>query len=86
MTTPTPGTDFLTPDESAAVDAALLSGPEKFLTRLTISSWRVVLKIAQDYGTTVEQLSTPQIIAWFEQDAKTRREQGIEAAVLKWDD
>lgn len=77
-------TQFLTLDESAKVDAALLSSPEKFLTRLTISSLRILQHIAQDYGIAIEDLTTQQIIAWFEKDAKIRREQGIEAAYLKW--
>jgi hypothetical protein len=75
---------FLTPEESADVDAALLSSPEKFLTRLTISSLRLLKLIAQDYGISVEELTHKQIIAWFEKDSKIRREQGIEAATLKW--
>ncbi|MEM8638285.1 MAG: hypothetical protein AAGG51_05710 [Cyanobacteria bacterium P01_G01_bin.54] len=85
MVSPTPGQEFLTAAESAAVDAALLSTPEKFLTRLTISSWRVLLRIAQDREVTVETLTPEQIIQWFETDSKRRREQGIEAAVLKWE-
>ncbi|MGB0560367.1 MAG: hypothetical protein ACPGVO_00995 [Spirulinaceae cyanobacterium] len=85
MTSPTPGPEFLTPAESAAVDAALLSTPEKFLTRLTLSSWRVLLRIAEDEGVAVEALTPEQIIQWFETDSKRRREQGIEAAVLKWE-
>jgi hypothetical protein len=79
-----PGTQFLSPAESAAVDAALLSTPEKFLTRLTISSLRLLVKIAADYEVAIADLTPEQIIAWFEQDSKTRREQGIDAAVLKW--
>ncbi|MBV5260839.1 hypothetical protein FLX56_20695 [Synechococcus moorigangaii CMS01] len=75
---------FLTPDESLDVDAALLTSPEKFLTRLTISSQRLLKVIAQDLGCTIEDLSHQQIIQWFEQDAKTRQEQGPEAATLKW--
>ncbi|MBD2388068.1 hypothetical protein [Cylindrospermum sp. FACHB-282] len=77
-------TQFLTLEESAKVDAALLSSPEKFLTRLTISSLRILQHIAQDYGIAIEDLTTKQIISWFEKDAKIRREQGIEAAYLKW--
>lgn len=85
MTTPQqPGTQFLSPAESAAVDAALLSTPEKFLTRLTISSLRLLVKIAADHQVAIADLTPEQIITWFEQDSKTRREQGIDAAVLKW--
>ncbi|MEC4815542.1 MAG: hypothetical protein SAK29_20040 [Scytonema sp. PMC 1069.18] len=75
---------FLTSEESAKVDAALLSNPEKFLTRLTISSLRLLKHIAQEYGVAIEDLTTQQVIAWFEKDGKIRREQGAEAAYLKW--
>ncbi|MBD2596502.1 hypothetical protein BCD64_07510 [Nostoc sp. MBR 210] len=79
-----PSTQFLTLEESAQVDAALLSSPEKFLTRLTISSQKLLKQIAQEYNVTIEDLTTKQIISWFEKDSKIRREQGIEASFLKW--
>lgn len=79
-----PSTQFLTLEESAKVDAALLSSPEKFLARLTISSQRVLQQIAQEYGVKIEDLTAQQIVAWFEKDSKVRREQGIDAAYLKW--
>ena len=75
---------FLTPEESADVDAALLTSPEKFLTRLTISSLRLLKIIAEDMGVTLEELTHKQVIQWLEKDSKLRQEQGIEAAVLKW--
>jgi hypothetical protein len=75
---------FLTLDESAKVDAALLSSPEKFLTRITISSLRLLNHIAREYNVTVEDLTAQQVIAWFEKDSKIRREQGVDAAYLKW--
>ncbi|GAB1545048.1 hypothetical protein NUACC21_77240 [Scytonema sp. NUACC21] len=75
---------FLTLEESAQVDAALLSNPEKFLTRITISSLRLLKHIAQEYDVAIEDLTAEQVIAWFEKDGKIRREQGIEAAYLKW--
>jgi len=78
------GATFLTLEESAMVDAALLANHEKFLTRLTISSLKLLQHIAQEYGIAVEDLTTQQIIAWFEKDGKIRREQGVEAAFLKW--
>ncbi|MEA5581423.1 hypothetical protein VB620_08740 [Nodularia harveyana UHCC-0300] len=79
-----PTTQFLTLEESAQVDAALLASPEKFLTRLTISSLKLLKYIAQEYGVAMEDLTTQQVISWFEKDAKIKREQGIEAAYLKW--
>ncbi|MEM8831557.1 MAG: hypothetical protein AAGE96_19665 [Cyanobacteria bacterium P01_G01_bin.19] len=75
---------YLTPEESADVEAALLTSPEKFLTRLTISSQRLLQKIAQEYQVSVEELSHHQIIQWFENDSKVKREQGDDAGTLKW--
>lgn len=75
---------FLSLEESAKVDAALLASNEKFLTRLTISSLKLLQHIAEEYSVKIEDLTTQQIVAWFEKDGKIRREQGIEAAYLKW--
>lgn len=75
---------FLTPEESAEVDAALLSSSEKFLTRLTISSLRLLKVIATDLDVACADLTNAQIIAWFEKDAALKREKGPEAAKLKW--
>ncbi|MDY6784160.1 MAG: hypothetical protein SW833_16705 [Cyanobacteriota bacterium] len=80
-----PGIQFLTEAESADVDKALLSSPERFLTRLTISSLRLLKIIAKEYKIPVEELTHQQVVDWFEKDGKIRREQGVEAAVLKWD-
>ncbi len=79
-----PSTQFLSLEESAKVDAALLTSPEKFLARLTISSLRILQHIAQEYNVKIEDLTAQQIIDWFEKDGKVRREQGIDAAYLKW--
>ncbi|VEP12620.1 conserved hypothetical protein [Hyella patelloides LEGE 07179] len=79
-----PPNQFLSPEESADINAALLDSSEKFLTRLTVSSLRLLKLIAQDTQVPVEQLTHQQIIAWFEQDSKIRREQGKDAAKLKW--
>ena len=79
-----PGNNFLTPEEANDINAALLDSSEKFLTRLTISSSRLLKLIAQDYQVAIEELTPAQIIAWFEKDSKIRREQGADAATLKW--
>lgn len=77
-------TQFLTLEESNRVDAALLASHEKFLTRLTISSLKLLKHIAQEYSVAIEDLTFEQVVAWFEKDGKIRREQGIDAAYLKW--
>lgn len=79
-----PASQFLTFEESAKVDAALLASNEKFLTRLTISSLKLLKHIAEENGVNIEDLTTQQVINWFEKDGKIRREQGINAAYLKW--
>ncbi|MGD1905208.1 MAG: hypothetical protein ACFB0C_04345 [Leptolyngbyaceae cyanobacterium] len=75
---------FLTPEESAEVDKALMTTPEKFLTRLTLSTAKLLKAIAQDLDTPIGELTSQQIIAWFEADAKRKQEQGVNASVLKW--
>ena len=75
---------FLTLEESAKVDAALLASNEKFLTRLTISSLKLLKHIAEENDVNIEDLTAQQVIAWFEKDGKIRRDQGIDAAYLKW--
>ncbi|MGK7932874.1 MAG: hypothetical protein AB4041_15800 [Microcystaceae cyanobacterium] len=75
---------FLTTDESLDVDKALLTSPEKFLARLTISSQKLLKIIAQDKQVSMETLTHHQIIDWLEKDAKIRREKGVDAATLKW--
>ena len=76
---------FLTPEESAAVDAALLTSPEKFLTRLTLSTAKLLAYIAKDLNTTVEVLTNEQMIAWFEADSKRKQSEGVQASVLNWE-
>lgn len=79
-----PSSQFLTFEESAKVDAALLASNEKFLVRLTISSLKLLKHIAEENGVNIEDLTTQQVINWFEKDGKIRREQGMNAAYLKW--
>ncbi|BAQ59698.1 hypothetical protein GM3708_103 [Geminocystis sp. NIES-3708] len=76
---------FLTPEESLEVEKALLTSSEKFLTRLTISSLRLLQVIAQDLNISINDLTSEQIIIWMEKDSKTRKEQGKDQAVLKWE-
>ena len=76
---------FLTPAESADVDKALLTSPEKFLTRLTISTSKLLKAIAIDLDTSIEDLTPQQIIEWFEADSKRKQAAGVNASVLKWE-
>lgn len=75
---------FLTEEEARTVNAAMLSAMEKFMTRIAISSMRVLTYISKYYGVQVEELQIDQIVKWVENDAKIRHEQGDAAAFLQW--
>jgi hypothetical protein len=75
---------YLTQAEALDVGAALLSTHEKFLTRITISSLRLLQQIAQEEQVKVEDLTPQQIIKWFERDAELKRSQGETAGSLQW--
>ncbi len=75
---------FLTTAEAVAVDRSLLSTHEKFLTRITISSLRLLQKISADQDVPVADLTPEIVIAWFEADSKRQLEQGKDAAALQW--
>jgi hypothetical protein len=74
--------EFITTAEAASVDQALLPTHEKFLARITISSLRLLVKIAADRGESIEDQTPESIIAWFEADSKRRLVEGESA--LKW--
>jgi hypothetical protein len=77
-------TQYLTHAEAVEVEQALLSTHEKFLTRITISSLRMLQQIAEYEGVKVEDLTPQQIIKWFERDAELKRSQGEAAGSLQW--
>lgn len=62
------GTEFLTLEECAEVDKALLTAREKFSARVAIYALRSLKQIAQANGTTIQALQPAQIAAWIEQD------------------
>jgi hypothetical protein len=74
--------EYITTTEAASVDRALLPTHEKFLARITISSLRLLAKIAADQGVLIEDLTPESIITWFEADSKRRLVEGESA--LKW--
>jgi isopentenyldiphosphate isomerase len=57
---------------------------EKFMTRITISSMRIITKIAQELNIHAEEIGASQIVQWIEYDSQIRKEQGEDAAFLKW--
>jgi hypothetical protein len=75
---------YLSRTEALDVEVAKLSTHEKFLTRITISSLRLLQQIAEEEGVKIEDLQPSQIIAWFERDAELKRSQGESAGSLQW--
>ncbi len=74
--------EFITAAEAASVDRALLSTHEKFLARITISSLRLLVKIAADQEVAIEDLAPNSIIDWLEVDSK--RQLVEDKSALKW--
>lgn len=63
-----PATEFLTPDECAAVDLALLTAREKFSARVAIYALRSLKQIALQSSVAIDSLQTYQIVEWVNQD------------------
>lgn len=72
--------EFLTPDESAAVDAALMTARERFSTRVAIYSLRSLKQIAQENGVTIAQLEPHHIEDWIFQDPSLQPENGFDSS------
>jgi hypothetical protein len=63
-----PSNEFLTPEECAEVDKALLTSREKFSARVAVYALRSLKQIAQANGVSIVQLEPQQIEAWVYQD------------------
>lgn len=63
-----PNTEFLTPEECAEVDKALLTSRDKFMARVAIYSLRSLKQIAQQSGQTIADLNSQQIADWVAND------------------
>jgi len=63
-----PSTEFLTPEECAEVDKALLTAREKFSARVAIYALRSLKQIAQVNRVSITQLEPQQIEDWVYQD------------------
>ncbi|WP_421654486.1 hypothetical protein [Leptothermofonsia sp. ETS-13] len=63
-----PYTEFLTAEECAEVDKALLTSHDKFTVRVAIYALRSLKQIAQQHQTTIDALTSEQIEDWVYQD------------------
>ncbi|MGI0492318.1 hypothetical protein ACN4EG_11080 [Alkalinema pantanalense CENA528] len=64
-----PTTEFLTVEECALVDAALLTSRDKFTTRVAIYALRSLKQIALAKNCTIAELSSQDIGQWIAADA-----------------
>ena len=71
--------EFLTPEESSQVDAALLSSKEKFSTRLAIYALRCLKQIAEQENITIENIDSEQIRAWIKNDESIKNQLELDA-------
>jgi hypothetical protein len=72
--------EFLSREEVAEVDAALLNSQDKFLTRITLYSLRVLKQIAAAEGQPISAITDQQIAAWIEQDEALKQTVTTDAA------
>jgi hypothetical protein len=84
MTIPQDPIQFLTLDEAHAINGAMLSTMDKFMTRITVSSMRIINKISEELKVHSEEISPSQIVNWIESDSQIRKTEGEDAAFLKW--
>ena len=75
-----PSIEFLTAEESARVDAALLTSKEKFSTRLAIYALRCLKQIALEKGKSVEEVTGEEAIAWIEKDEQVKKQLDLDAS------
>lgn len=76
------GTEFLTPEECAEVDKALLTSHDKFTARVTIYALRSLKSIAQQHHIPINTLRPEQIEDWIYQDSTLQ--QGIDQEFRKF--
>jgi len=68
-----PSMQFLSAEDSAKVDAALLTSQDKFLARLAIYALRSLCQIAIDADKPISDIDSVQIADWIYRDAAIRQ-------------
>ena len=75
-----PSMEFLTPEESAQVDGALLTSKQKFSTRLAIYALRCLRQIGEEKGLATEEISPEQVKAWIAEDEGIQQQLDVDAS------
>lgn len=74
----------LSKEELQLIEQTGLVATERFMLRITLSVWRILLHIADRYQSSVENLTAEQIVGWMLGDREIRCTQGEDQAYLKW--
>ena len=72
--------EFLTFEEVAEIDKALLTSQDKFLARVSLYSLRVLKQIAAAEAISIDQITDQQIAEWIAQDANLQQAIGNDPA------
>lgn len=70
---------FLTPEESAEVDRAMLTARDRFSARVAIYSLRALRQVGQQQEMAIALLQPDTIADWVEQDPTLQPEQGFDS-------
>ncbi|MGD1904325.1 MAG: hypothetical protein ACFB9N_19030 [Geitlerinemataceae cyanobacterium] len=71
---------FLSPEDAARVDAALLTNRDKFLARLAIYAQRSLHQISRELEMQIEDIGTPQVADWIARDPSVRETVDVDAS------
>ncbi len=84
MTNFQPQVEFLTPEESAQVDQALLSTRERFSTRVALYSLRSLKQIASATQQPISEITPDQIRTWVQEDTTLTQGVDIDTGFLQF--
>lgn len=65
--------DWMLRDETIQQQIEVDSSFENFFAQLVIASLKPLRQISQEAGSSIETLTVPQVVEWFEREAKARR-------------
>lgn len=66
--------EFLTAEEAAKVDAALLATKEKFVARLAIYALRSLQQIERETGKKIENIAPEEVVQWIKKDESIQQQ------------
>lgn len=74
--------DWVADDPMLSTDEGSDERFKRFFAQMVISSLKPLQQIATETGGAIEELTVPQVVAWFEKESKIRMEQGDAATFL----